>query len=732
MKIKFKLSIMMIAVMMVVAAGISLLLLNAASKMSIEQSNIFIDTLAEAQVEYWEGRENVYMQTLRTLANVMADSDEVEAEDRRKLYNSMLQGVITAEPGILVLYTVWRPNAVDGMDAQFMGQPGAGPTGQYAMAFSRESGEIVARTTTDINGVMAHINSPNARKERVEHPAARTTAGQEIIIFRMMAPIINATTREVVGGVGMLLNIAGVQPTIEQTIRDNEGIAAMSIYSSNGFILGNLAPEKVGKMMKDVETVYGNKLNDAIRAVQKGEYLVTESYSEILESNVTLHLSPARIGNSDTTWTIMIAMEEDFILAGVNRLTRLTLIIALAAIFAAAAIIFVALNFSTKPLVSITDTLKDISEGEGDLTRTIPARGKDEIADLSRYFNKTIEKIKNLVVTIKGQADSLSNIGNQLANNMVETAAAVNQISANTQNIKGRVINQSASVTETNATMGQISINIDKLNEHIEDQSASVSQSSSAIEEMLANIKSVTQTLVTNADNVKELLEASDIGRTGLQDVASDIQEIARESEGLLEITSVMQNMASQTNLLSMNAAIVAAHAGEAGKGFAVVADEIRKLAENSSEQSKTISAVLKKIKESIDKITRSTGNVLNKFEAIDFGVKTVAQQEEIIRNAMEEQGEGSKQILQSIGQLNEITQQVKSGSSEMLEGSKGVIAEGKNLEQLTGEISGGMNEMATGTEQINIAINEINNLSEENREDINLLVHEVSKFKVE
>jgi methyl-accepting chemotaxis protein len=256
--------------------------------------------------------------------------------------------------------------------------------------------------------------------------------------------------------------------------------------------------------------------------------------------------------------------------------------------------------------------------------------------------------------------------------------------------------------------------------------------SSSSIEQMVANIRSVTETLIKNSDNVKTLLDSSEVGRAGLQEVATDIQEIAHESEGLLEINSVMENISSQTNLLSMNAAIEAAHAGESGKGFAVVAAEIRKLAENSSSQSKTIGTVLKKIKNSIDKITKSTENVLGKFQAIESSVKTVADQEENIRNAMEEQGVGSRQLLEGTGNLNELTRQVTASSHEMLEGAKEVIQESNNLEKATQEITSGMNEMSSGSEQINVAVNQVNEISGKNHDGIDILLREVSRFKVE
>jgi methyl-accepting chemotaxis protein len=484
-------------------------------------------------------------------------------------------------------------------------------------------------------------------------------------------------------------------------------------------------------MLVDVDVIYGDRIQEVRQAVEKGEPMWFSSYSPVLKANVKIELKSFKIGTSDKSWTVMTAATEDYMLKEVKEMQKFTIILAVIALIIGAAVVFFILTRTVKPIINVADTLKDIAEGEGDLTKTVNVNSKDEVGDLAKYFNQTLDKIKKLVISIKNQALQLTQVGSDLSSNMTETAAAVNEITANIQSIKQRVINQSASVTETNATMEQVTTNINKLNDHVENQTKNVSQASAAIEEMVANIASVTETLVKNGTNVKTLTDASEVGRTGLQDVAADIQEISRESEGLMEINAVMENIASQTNLLSMNAAIEAAHAGEAGKGFAVVADEIRKLAESSSEQSKTISTVLKKIKASIDKITKSTENVLNKFEAIDSNVKTVAQQEETIRNAMEEQGQGSKQVLNGIEQVTDITRNVKSGSEEMLEGAQQVILESQNLEKVTQEITSGMNEMASGAEQINIAVHQVNDLSGRNRDRINSLMREVSKFKV-
>ncbi|MCL2270243.1 MAG: methyl-accepting chemotaxis protein [Treponema sp.] len=731
MKLKFKLSLMVIAIVAVIVTGIAALLLREASNISLKLSMKSLAHTLDNEITYWQGRENSHIRALSTLGAVMEDFESLPVETRRNQFDSMLKGALLENGAWVLTYSVWKPNAMDGMDDYYIGRPGSSSTGQYAMTFTRETGAITSRVSADIASTMVHLNGPDARKDRFDDPVPYKINGKDTYAMLIQVPIIHPRTDEVIGAVGCLLDAAVIQPTVEQTLRSNEDIAMMVMYSNNGAILGHFIPERIGKMMLDVDVELGADRQKVFKAIQTGEAYTGKAYDPTLDTNVVLLMHSFPIGNSDQTWSILIGASESHVLNDVNAITRFTVILAVFAILAGAVITYFVLHYVTKPLVTLADTLKDISEGEGDLTRSVSVKSTDEIGDLAKYFNNTLDKIKHLVLSIKSESVTLSDVGTALASNMNETAASVNQITANIQSIKGRVINQSASVTQTHATMGQVVGNINKLDTLVQEQSKNVAQASSAIEEMVANTNSVTNTVNSNANNVRILKEASEVGRNSLQEVSEDIQEISRESEGLMEINSVMENIAGQTNLLSMNAAIEAAHAGEAGKGFAVVADEIRKLAESSSEQSKTISVVLQKIKNSIDKITHSTENVLTKFVAIHDSVRIVAEQEDNILHAMVEQGVGSKQILEGVGKVNDITRQVSNRSEEMLQNAHEVIRESENLERATQEIELGMNEMAKGANQINIAVNHVNDISGKNREGIGMLIKEVTRFKV-
>jgi methyl-accepting chemotaxis protein len=266
-----------------------------------------LNYLAGQTAEHFAGMVRSEIRALETLAAVMGDYEGVPPGERRDRFDRMLLSVIQNNPNIAQIYTVWKPNALDGMDSRYIGRAGSTPTGQYATAYGRGAGRLAVFTSKDVDAIMEYMNGPYARRVFVGGPAPLAADGKEIYAVNLAAPVINPLTNEAVGSVGCFLSVGIFQPEVEKYILYYEEIAAMEIYSSGGVIAGSVFPERVGEKLTATDTVlYGDNILSAYNAVQGGEHFYCKSYLALFKINVDIVITPFNTGGSDY-WSVMIA-----------------------------------------------------------------------------------------------------------------------------------------------------------------------------------------------------------------------------------------------------------------------------------------------------------------------------------------------------------------------------------------------------------------------------------------
>lgn len=562
----------------------------------------------------------------------------VPREQRRTFYSNMMHRMLETTPHAMAIWSVWEPNAVDGLDASYADKPGHDHSGRFIPTWIRTGDKLERKAVldyNDMNGIGAMYKKViETGKTLILDPYTRL----DLQLTTCIAPIkIDGKT---VGAVGFTINLESLQTYIE-TIKPLETVTCV-LYSNNGTVVAHGGSnDQLGKNLLDVcDFLSDEQKTLALSSIQHNKRITVSGESESLGGKLSCVLIPFTVGHSDVPWAIGMSVPEKALRTQVDHIgTVMWLRNIFAIVMVGLMVWFISRRISAKLYVGI-DYFTFLSKGDLECTG-MQNKYKQNLAILSRQMLDRNDEVGLLFKSGNALLERLRHVTSEVAKGTRSIITASDQFSAASQDV-------SQGATE---------------------QAANVEEISSSMEEMVANIQQ-------NADNAQQANAITEKVSKDIASVGVTSEESLSAIKEIAEKINVINDIAFQTNLLALNAAVEAARAGEQGRGFAVVAAEVKRLAEHSKNASEEIIDL-------VQKSVKTTDQGVGELRRFIPEIMKVAQFVQEITSASMEQRAGAEQINNAIQQMNSISQQNAVTSENMATGAEELSSQAQVLAEI-------------------------------------------------